>query len=113
MVISEKPEITMRPSPAFIALPVVLSLLACSGGNLKSARDYDAPAAPPMRHPTYNPSAAYGEANAIWRPPVFDRNGTVVKPADPASDYRRPDYEHAPWATGAAGGSAFAPPGTF
>ena len=25
----------------------------------------------------------------------------------------RPDYEHAEWATGAAGGDRLAPPGTF
>ncbi len=103
----------MRISPALAALPVALSLMGCSGGNLKSASDYHAPPAPPVRHPSYNPYAPYGEANATWRPPVFDRDGTVVKPADPASDYRRPDYEHAPWATGAEGGSALAPPGTF
>ena len=103
----------MRLSPALLAIPVALSLIGCSGGNLRSASDYNAPPAPPVKHPSYNPYAAYGEANATWRPPVFDRNGTVVKPDDPAVDYRRPEYENAPWATGAEGGSALAPPGTF
>lgn len=103
----------MRVSSALIALPFALSLLGCSGGNLKTASDYDAPAPPPVKHPRYDPYAAYGEANATWRPPVFDQRGTIVKPADPTADDRRPDYEHAPWATGAAGGSEQAPPGTF
>lgn len=103
----------MQMPTVFLALPLALALIGCSGGNLKSSSDYDAPAAPPVKHPRFDPYAAYGEANAVWRPPAFDRRGTIVKPADPSADYRRPDYEHAPWATGAAGGSALAPPGTF
>jgi hypothetical protein len=100
-----------RPS---LLLPLLAACLgACSSGNVKSAKDYTAPAAPPVRHPIYNPFAAYGEAKAIWQPPVFDRDGTIVKPAEPASQFDRPNYEFAPWATGAAGGSQFAPPGTF
>ena len=95
-------------------LPLLAAwLAACSSGNVKPARDYTAPAAPPVRNPLYNPYAAYGEANATWRPPVFDRDGTIVKPAEPASQFDRPNYEFAPSATGAAGGSQFAPPGTF
>ena len=113
MVDSDQSEATMHISPALLALPVALSLAACSGGNLKFASDYHAPPAPPVKHPSYSPYAPYGEANATWRPPVFDRDDTIVKPADPASDYRRPGYEHAPWATGAEGGSALAPLGTF
>jgi hypothetical protein len=97
-------------------LPFLLALAtvaACSSGNVKSAKDDTAPAAPPVRNPIYNPYAAYGEANATWQPPVFNRDGTVVKPAEPASQFDRPPYETAPWATGADGGSRFAPPGTF
>jgi hypothetical protein len=64
----------------FLLLP--LGLAACSGGpNVKSAKDYDAPPAPPVRSPLYNPYAAYGEANATWTPPVFNRDGTIMKPA--------------------------------
>lgn len=97
-----------------ILLPVVLvSLAACSGGNVKKVSDYSAPPAPQVRNPVYNPYAAYGEANATWTPPTFNRDGTVVKPAEPSSQDDRPHYEFAPWATGAAGGSRNAPNGTF
>ncbi len=91
----------------------MVSLAACSSGNIKSARDYNVPAAPPVRHPYYSPYAPYGEANATWTPPVWDRNGTIVRPVDPGVELGRPSYETAPWATGAPGGSAVAPPGTF
>lgn len=89
-------------------------LAACgSGGNLQSAKDYDVPPPPPVAHPVYNPYAAYGEANATWRPPVIDRDGTIQKPVEPSSQWDRPSYENAPWATG-AGRSVFAgPAGTF
>ena len=97
-----------------LCLLIPLGLVACSGGpNVKSAKDYSAPPAPPVRNPLYNPYAAYGEANATWTPPVFNRDGTITKPAEPASQSDRPEYEFAPWATGASGGSRFAPPGTF
>ena len=93
----------------FLLLP--LGLAACSGSpNVKSATDYSAPPAPPVRNPLYNPYAAYGEANATWTPPVFNRDGTITKPAEPASQSDRPDYEFAPWASG---GSRYAPSGTF
>jgi hypothetical protein len=92
---------------------LALVVAACSSGNVKSASDYSAPPAPPVRNPVYNPYSAYGEANATWQPPVFNRDGTIVKPAEPASQDDRPSYEFAPWATGAAGGSQYAPPGTF
>jgi hypothetical protein len=93
---------------------IPLGVAACSGGpNIKSAKEYSAPPAPPVRNPLYNPYSAYGEANATWTPPVFNRDGTITKPAEPASQSDRPEYEFAPWATGASGGSRFAPPGTF
>jgi hypothetical protein len=103
----------MRPLVPFTILSLVLALAACHSGNLESADDYDAPPAPPVQHPNYDPYTAYGEANATWRPPVADRNGTIVKPTEPSTEADRPDYERAPWATGAAGGAEFAPPGTF
>ena len=103
----------MRPFLPFMILCVVAAASACSSGNVKSASDYDAPAAPPVKHPDYDPYAAYGQATATWRPPVADRNGTIVKPHEPATSLDRPDYEHAPWATGAGAGSASAPAGTF
>ena len=61
----------------------------------------------------YDPYVAYGSSNATWRPPVYDRQGAIVKPAEPASQGNRPNYEGAEWATGAAGGNRVAPPGTF
>ena len=98
----------------FLALSAaVLGLTACSGGNLKTASDYSAPSAPPVRYPTYNPYSTYGTANATWVPPVVNRHGTIVRPNDPGALSGRPDYEHAEWATGAAGGDRLAPPGTF
>ncbi len=101
-------------SRAFATLIAALGLAACgSGGNLRSAKDYDLPPQPAIRHPGYNSYAGYGEANAIWRPPVFDRDGTIQKPAEPSSQYMRPDYEHAPWATGAPASPYSGPPGTF
>lgn len=101
----------LRRKASTVAFAAVLS--ACSSGNIKSARDYNAPAAPTVRHPYYNPYTPYGEVNAIWTPPVWSRNGTIVKPADPGIEVRRPPYENAPWASGASGGGNFAPPGTF
>lgn len=104
----------MRWPVAFLLiLPLALSACSSQSPNVKSAKDYTAPAAPPDRHPLYNPYAAYGEANATWAPPIYNRDGTVVKPAEPSSQSDRPAYEFAPWATGAAGGSQNAPAGTF
>lgn len=103
----------MHASRIALIAAFVLPLTACGGGNLKSVRDYNAPPAPPVKHPLYDPYAAHGEANATWTPPVWDRDGTIVKPADPGVTWGRPAYESAPWATGAGGGRAFAPPGTF
>lgn len=94
-------------------LLVATTLCACASGNVRSARSYSAPAAPQVRNPIYNPYAPFGEANATWRPPAFNRDGTIVRPVEPSTDAGRPDYEHAAWATGAAGGRASAPPGTF
>jgi hypothetical protein len=91
----------------------VLFLTGCAGGNVQSARDYDAPAAPLLRHPTYDAYAPYGSAPATWTPPIANRDGTIVRPLDPNVTIGRPDYEHARGATGAAGGSENAPPGTF
>jgi hypothetical protein len=96
---------------AILSSVVVVS--ACSSGNLKTSADYDSPAAPPVLHPNYDPDAAYGQANAIWQPPVADRNGTIVKPHEPSTSLDRPDYEHSPWETGAEAPSSTAPRGTF
>lgn len=103
----------MRLSCIHLVATFAAFLSACSNGNIKSARDYKAPAAPPVRHPYYNPYAPYGEANATWTPPVWNRDGTIVKPTDPGVEVGRPPYESAPWATGASGSATFAPPGTF
>jgi len=113
MVLSFNLESAMQSFFALVGV-LLLGLTACATPpNLKSARDYDAPAPPPVKHPRYDPYAPYGQANATWRPPVLNRAGTIVKPVDPSVDQGRPDYEHAEWATGAAGGSALAPLGTY
>jgi hypothetical protein len=99
---------------AVLLLPLLtLSLAACESGNIKKVSDYHPPPPPPMQNPVYDPYAAYGSSNAIWTPPVYDRDGTVVKPTEPSTQADRPSYETAPWATGAGGGSQYAPPGTF
>ncbi|MDE1907165.1 MAG: hypothetical protein KGH75_12025 [Rhodospirillales bacterium] len=99
---------------AFFLLPLLtLSLAACESGNIKKVSDYHPPAPPPMQNPVYDPYAGYGASNAIWTPPVYDRDGTIVKPTEPSTQADRPSYETAPWATGAGGGSQYAPPGTF
>src|ERR1700738_2358733 len=89
---------TMKPLSFAAISALVLSLAACDHGNVKSAADYDPPPPPPITHPAYNPYAAYGEANAIWQPPVVDRSGGIVKPEEPATEWSRPNYEGAPWA---------------
>jgi hypothetical protein len=92
MVEPEQRRPAMRPSRHLI-LALAACLAACSAGNVKSAKEYSAPAAAPVRNPLYNPYAAYGEANATWQPPVWNRDGTIVKPAEPSSQDDRPAYE--------------------
>ena len=99
---------------ALLLVPLLtLSLAACESGNIKKVSDYHPPPPPPMQNPVYDPYAGYGSSNAIWTPPVADRDGTVVKPTEPSTQDDRPSYETAPWATGTSGGSRFTPPGTF
>jgi len=99
-------------SRALAVLPL-LALAACAHGNVKKLSDYSAPPPPRMHNPTYDPYAGYGDANATWTPPVYNRDGTIVKLAEPSTQNDRASYETAPWATGASGGAQFAPPGTF
>lgn len=96
--------------PATMAF--LFALTGCSSGNLKSANNYDVPP-PPIRRSTYNPNAGYGEANATWRPPVMDRDGTIQKPTETSSQWERPNYEGSEWATGAARSVFRGAPGTF
>jgi len=95
------------------ALACAALISGCAQPNVRAANSFSAPAPPPIKGFYYDPYAAYGSANATWRPPVYDRQGTVVRPEEPSSGATRPDYEHAPWATGAAGGNQLAPPGTL
>jgi hypothetical protein len=103
----------MKPliPPAVIACAAVLC--GCASGNVRSANSYNAPAPPPIKSFYYDPYAAYGSSNATWRPLVYDRQGTIVKPDEPSSQGTRPDYESAQWATGASGSNRLAPAGTF
>ena len=89
--------------PALLLLVASISLAGCDHGNIKPMSSYDAPKAPPVRNSIYDPYQPYGQANATWRPPVFNRDRTIVKPSEPSSQDARPDYENAPWATGGGG----------
>lgn len=91
----------------------VIILSGCSGSNIKTISSYHGPKAPKNTHPYYEPNAAYASSNAIWKAPIYNRNGTIVKPYDPQSSNWRPDYEHASWATGAKGRDNLKPDGTF
>lgn len=81
---------------AVTGLGMVLAL--CAGcehrGNLKSAADYRPLPAPKVEQPEYDPYAAYGSTSVRWRPPVFDRRGTIVRPGSgdlpPATAQRPP-----------------------
>ena len=95
----------------FVLASLSVPLAACDHGNIRPVSSYHAPKPPPVRNPSYDPNASYGEANATWLAPVYNRDGTVVKPSEPASQADRPNYEDAPWATGASGGGPNA--GTF
>lgn len=103
----------MKPLLPLALAACALTLTACAQGNLRTPESYGALAPPPIRNPLYDPYAAYGSSDAIWRPPVYNLQGNIVKPAEPASQASRPNYEGAEWATGAGGGSEFRPPGTF
>jgi hypothetical protein len=92
---------------------LILGLAGCDHGNVKTAADYDPPPPPPIQHPNYEPYTAYGTANATWQPPVVNREGSIVKPVEPASEWDRPRYEAAPWASGAQPSPYGGPPGTF
>ncbi|GBR07484.1 hypothetical protein [Acetobacter oeni] len=97
----------------FLPLAFSLGLSACSAGNVSSAAHVHGPKAPRTKQARYDPNAAYGSARAVWTPPTYNRAGTIVRPDDPRTTQGREDYEHASWATGAQGGDANAPPGTF
>ena len=100
----------MKPLLPLALAACALALTACAQGNLRTPESYGALAPPPIRKRLYDPYAPYGSSDAIWRPPVYNN---IVKPAEPASQASRPNYEGAEWATGAGGGSELRPPGTF
>jgi hypothetical protein len=92
---------------------MVYALAGCASPNVKTPGQYASAPAPVVKSKYYNPFAAYGSSNATWAPPVLDRWGTVVKPTDPATSWTRPDYEAAPWASGAQPSPYGGPAGTF
>ncbi len=92
-------------------MALLLTLAGCSSGNLKTASAYSSPPhAPSVPAPLYDPYAVPGQVPATWVPPVYDREGTIVRPRDPSVEWDFEDYQHAPWL---AGRSRSAPPGTF
>ena len=89
---------------------VLLVLTGCDNGNLKTAQASGSASAPPVRSPLFDPFATSGQAPATWLPPVYDRQGTIVRPRDPSVEWDFEDYQHAPWLTGR---SRSAPSRTF
>ena len=99
----------MRPS-LLLALSLLV-LAGCSGGNLGAkSSSLSGPAAPPVLNPLFDPHAPPGSVPAAWVAPVFDYNGTIVRPNDPMVQGLAPAYERAPWI---AGGQAGQPAGTY
>jgi hypothetical protein len=103
----------MKISHVAAAFFTTAILTGCAQPNVHAPNTFATLAPPSIKAPLYDPYSAYGSANATWRPPVVDRPGTIMRPTEPSTGALRPDYEHAPWATGALGGSAISPPGTF
>ncbi|GLQ63989.1 hypothetical protein [Gluconobacter cerinus] len=95
----------------FLAAITLLALAACSGNV--SADHGHGPKPPPFKHARYEPGAAYGSARAVWAPPVYDRQGHIVKVEDPRNSGGREDYEHAAWAVGDPNNNSTPSPGTF
>jgi hypothetical protein len=96
------------------ATVLALALGACgSGGNLRPVGEYNAPSPPAVRHPAYSPYAAYADEQGNWRPKIFDREGSMVRPQEPATENDRARYEDAPWAIHSTKALASAPRGTF
>ena len=99
----------MRPFP-LLSLSL-LALAGCSGGNLSAeSLRLSGPAALPVLNPLFDPHAPPGSVPAAWIAPVFDHNGTIVRPNDPMAQGLAPAYERAPWI---AGGRAGQPAGTY
>ena len=71
----------MRLSP--YVLLIIIALSGCSGSNIKSTSSYHGPKAPRNDHPLYDPYTAYASSNAIWKAPIYNRDGTIVSPYDP------------------------------
>lgn len=89
---------------------LLLTPMACDNGNLKAAKVYSSPSAPPVRSPPFDPYAGPGQAPARWVPRVHDRDGTIVRLRDPSVEWDFEDYQHAPWV---GKRTRSAPPGTF
>jgi len=90
---------------------LLLALAGCDSGNLKTVSASSShPYASPVQAPLYDPYAVPGQVPATWVPPVYDREGTIVRPRDPSVEWDFKDYQHAPWLAGA---SRSAPAGTF
>lgn len=99
----------MRPFPLLALLLFVLA--GCSGGNLGArSSSLNGTAAVPVLNPLFDPRALPGSVPAAWIAPVFDHNGTIVRPHDPMVQGLAPAYERAPWI---AGGRAGQPAGTY
>ncbi|MBS1075803.1 hypothetical protein JK176_13025 [Gluconobacter sp. Dm-73] len=95
----------------FLPAIACFALAACSG-NVSAGHGHG-PKPPPLKHARYEPDAAYGSSRTVWAPPVYDRQGHIVKIEDPRNSGGREDYEHAGWAVGGPNNNSTHPPGTF
>ena len=106
----------MKPKPAVALAAILLLVAGCSAraGNIKTARDRRPTPAPPVAHPTYDPFAPSGSADAVWTPRVWDRNGTIVDtaPRNTVPGYRPPG-PHPGFGETRMGGPPLRPLGTF
>jgi len=90
------------PSPPSLHGP------AAHPGRLRRRQPQDRqrpPAALPMHPRCRRPSSIpmpSGQVPATWVPPVYDREGTIVRPRDPSVEWDFEDYQHAPWLAGSS-----------
>src|SRR4051794_20844334 len=64
-----------------LSWPTLMGGVPLVGGEQRGV----AASGPPARDPIYNPYPPYGGATPPWSPPPYNRDGTVEKPAEPAS----------------------------
>jgi hypothetical protein len=99
--------------PGSLFLPLLAFALFARSSCVKSARDYSPLAAPPVRNPVYNLYEAYGEANATWQPPIWNRDGTICETRRARLPGRSSSLRVRPLGHRGRRRQPYAPPGTF